>query len=79
MAAAQKALLVLEEGDPHTKNWRPQLLVLCKLGHDYKPKYRRIFNLASQLKAGKGLTIVAGIIPGIFSERVEEANTAKVV
>lgn len=28
-------------GQPHTKNWRPQLLVLCKLNDDLMPKYRK--------------------------------------
>ena len=57
MSAAQQSLLKVEEGDPHTKNWRPQLLVLCKLQPDLQPKYKSIFNIASQLKAGKIKTI----------------------
>ena len=32
MSAARFALLKLEEGPPHVKNWRPQLLILVKMG-----------------------------------------------
>ena len=31
MSTARYALTKLEQGPPHTKNWRPQLLVLAKL------------------------------------------------
>ncbi len=55
LSAAQRALLQLDEEDPHTKNWRPQILVLCKLTQQLEPKYRKVFNVASQLKAGKGI------------------------
>ncbi len=58
---------------------RPQLLVLCKLTKEHTPKYRRIFSLASQLKAGKGLTVVAAVIPGVYSEQVEESIHTKEV
>ena len=58
LSAAQRALLQLDEEDPHTKNWRPQILVLCKLTQQLEPKYRKVFNVASQLKAGKGEWIV---------------------
>ena len=62
---------------PSTSYCRPQLLVLCKLNDsDCQPKYRRIFNLASQLKAGKGLTIVAAVLPGNYADRVEDATNA---
>jgi len=52
MTTAQRALLQLEE-EPHTKNWRPQLLVLCKLDSQLKcPYHQRLLSLAQQLKAG---------------------------
>lgn len=51
MSTAQKALLTLDE-EPHTKNWRPQLLILLKLDKLLNPKYVRLLNLAAQLKAG---------------------------
>ena len=52
MSAAQSALLQLDE-EPHTKNWRPQLLVFCKLDSQLKlPLHPRLLSLAQQLKAG---------------------------
>jgi len=53
LSAARYSLLRLEEGPPHTKNWRPQILILSKLTVDMLPKYRKLFAFASQLKAGK--------------------------
>ena len=52
MSAARYSLLRLEEGPPHTKNWRPQILILSELTDEYIPKYRKVFTFASQLKAG---------------------------
>uniref|UniRef100_A0A4W4EKK2 Solute carrier family 12 member 6 n=1 Tax=Electrophorus electricus TaxID=8005 RepID=A0A4W4EKK2_ELEEL len=66
LSAARYALLRLEEGPPHTKNWRPQLLVLLKLDEDAHVKSPRLLTFASQLKAGKGLTIVGTVLPGNF-------------
>jgi len=53
MSAARFALLRLEEGPPHVKNWRPQLLVLLKIGDTLEPKYRKLMTFAGQLKAGE--------------------------
>lgn len=64
-------------GQPHTKNWRPQLLVLVKLNDDLMPKYRKIFAFVSQLKAGKGLTVCMSVIPGDYVKRHHAALTAK--
>jgi potassium/chloride transporter 4/5/6 len=41
---------------------RPQLLVLLKMDEDLHVKYPRLLTFASQLKAGKGLTIVGSVI-----------------
>ncbi|KAF3832341.1 hypothetical protein F7725_026006 [Dissostichus mawsoni] len=68
LSAARYALLRLEVGPPHTKNWRPQLLVLLKLDEDLHVKYPRLLTFASQLKAGKGLTIVGSVVQGNFLE-----------
>ena len=54
LSAARYSLLRLEEGPPHTKNWRPQILILAKPNDELNPKYRKIFSFAAQLKAGKG-------------------------
>lgn len=77
MTAASFALLRLEEGQPHVKNWRPQLLILLKLTDTLEPKYPKLLTFSSQLKAGKGLTLVAAIIEGKHSEKKMDSETAK--
>ncbi|XP_022668588.1 solute carrier family 12 member 4-like isoform X3 [Varroa destructor] len=77
LSAARFSLLRLEEGPPHTKNWRPQVLVLCKLNNDYLPKHRKMITFASQLKAGKGLTIVASVLEGDYQKMAAEAQASK--
>ena len=52
MEAARFSLLRLEERKPHTKNWRPQLLVLVRLNESLIPTHPKILAFASQLKAG---------------------------
>ena len=46
-------MLKLEEAPPHTKNWRPQLLILCKLDQNLIPDHPKVLSFASQLKAGQ--------------------------
>lgn len=53
LSAARYSLLRLEQGPPHTKNWRPQVLVLAKLNNELMPTYRKMLAFASQLKAGE--------------------------
>uniref|UniRef100_A0AAQ5XK35 Solute carrier family 12 member 4 n=1 Tax=Amphiprion ocellaris TaxID=80972 RepID=A0AAQ5XK35_AMPOC len=77
LSAARYALLRLEVGPPHTKNWRPQLLVLLKLDEDLHVKYPRLLTFASQLKAGKGLTIVGSVIQGNFLDSFGEMQAAE--
>ncbi|XP_015584917.1 solute carrier family 12 member 4 isoform X4 [Cephus cinctus] len=77
LSAARYSLLRLEEGQPHTKNWRPQILILAKLTDDLVPKYRKLFAFASQLKAGKGLTICVSCICGDYTRNSGEAMAAK--
>ncbi|XP_078526896.1 solute carrier family 12 member 4 [Lissotriton helveticus] len=77
LSAARYALLRLEAGPPHTKNWRPQLLVLLKLDEDLHVKYPRLLTFASQLKAGKGLTIVGTAIQGNFLESFGEGQASE--
>uniref|UniRef100_A0A3P8WL24 Solute carrier family 12 member 6 n=1 Tax=Cynoglossus semilaevis TaxID=244447 RepID=A0A3P8WL24_CYNSE len=77
LSAARYALLRLEEGPPHTKNWRPQLLVLLKLDEDAHVKSPRLLSFASQLKAGKGLTIVGTVVCGNFLQSYGEALAAE--
>lgn len=77
LSAARYSLLRLEEGPPHTKNWRPQILILAKLTGDLVPKYRKLLTFASQLKAGKGLTICVSCIDGDYARNSGEALAAK--
>uniref|UniRef100_A0A8D3A8C3 Solute carrier family 12 member 4 n=1 Tax=Scophthalmus maximus TaxID=52904 RepID=A0A8D3A8C3_SCOMX len=77
LSAARYALLRLEAGPPHTKNWRPQLLVLLKLDEDLHVKYPRLLTFASQLKAGKGLTIVGSVVQGHFLDSYGEMQAAE--
>ncbi|XP_057338633.1 solute carrier family 12 member 4 isoform X3 [Microplitis mediator] len=77
LSAARYSLLKLEEGPPHTKNWRPQILILVKLTDSLVPKYRKLFAFASQLKAGRGLTICVSCIPGDYTKNSGEALAAK--
>lgn len=65
-------------GPPHTKNWRPQLLCLVKLNPDtLELKAHKLLTFASQLKAGKGLTIVASVLEGNFDTESGIAQSAK--
>ncbi|KAM6980129.1 solute carrier family 12 member 4 [Aplochiton taeniatus] len=77
LSAARYALLRLEAGPPHTKNWRPQLLVLLKLDEELHVKYPRLLTFASQLKAGKGLTIVGSVIQGQFLDSYGETQASE--
>uniref|UniRef100_A0A673MFZ3 Solute carrier family 12 member 7-like n=1 Tax=Sinocyclocheilus rhinocerous TaxID=307959 RepID=A0A673MFZ3_9TELE len=75
--AAQYALIKLEEAPPHTKNWRPQLLVLLKLDSDLGVKHPRLLSFTSQLKAGKGLTIVCSVLEGTYMAREADAKLSE--
>lgn len=57
MSAARYALYRVDEAQPHTKNWRPQLLAFISLDkdderHTYSIRHNKIFNFLYQLKAG---------------------------
>uniref|UniRef100_H3AAP7 Solute carrier family 12 member 7a n=2 Tax=Latimeria chalumnae TaxID=7897 RepID=H3AAP7_LATCH len=75
--AARYALIKLEDGPPHTKNWRPQLLVLLSLDSEQCVHHPRLLSLTTQLKAGKGLTIVGSVIEGTYLNKHSEASTAE--
>ncbi|XP_008285939.1 solute carrier family 12 member 7 isoform X3 [Stegastes partitus] len=75
--AARYALIRLEEAPPHTKNWRPQLLVLLNLDSDQAVKHPRLLSLTTQLKAGKGLTIVGNVIEGTYLTKEAESKKAE--
>ncbi|XP_031439896.1 solute carrier family 12 member 7 isoform X1 [Clupea harengus] len=75
--AARYALMRLEEAPPHTKNWRPQLLVLLNLDSELCVKHPRLLSLTSQLKAGKGLTIVGSVLEGTYLTKETESKKAE--
>ncbi|NWH65986.1 S12A7 protein, partial [Geococcyx californianus] len=77
--AARYALLRVEDGPPHTKNWRPQLLVLLNLDEEQLVKHPRLLSFTSQLKAGKGLTIVGSVLQGIYLDKCTETQKAEEV
>uniref|UniRef100_A0A2A4K3L9 Amino acid permease/ SLC12A domain-containing protein n=1 Tax=Heliothis virescens TaxID=7102 RepID=A0A2A4K3L9_HELVI len=77
LSAARYSLLRLEQGPPHTKNWRPQVLVLAKLNNELMPTYRKMLAFASQLKAGKGLTVCVSVLGGDFPRRAGDASSAR--
>lgn len=77
LTAARYALLRLEEAEPHTKNWRPQILILVKPTDENLPKYRKLFSFASQLKAGKGLTVCVSVVNGEFTKKANKAAETK--
>lgn len=58
---------------------RPQVLVLLKLDEDAHVKSPRLLTFASQLKAGKGLTIVGTVVSGNFLQSYGEALAAEQV
>ncbi|KAM3929750.1 solute carrier family 12 member 7 isoform 2-T2 [Leptodactylus fuscus] len=72
--AARYALLRVEHGATHTKNWRPQILVLVNLDSEQNVKHPRVLSLTTQLKAGKGLTIVGSVLQGTFLDKHIEAQ-----
>ena len=51
---ARLSLLKLAQGQPHSRNWRPQILVLISPDEEYMPKESNLLAFTSQLKAGKG-------------------------
>jgi potassium/chloride transporter 4/5/6 len=58
MSAARYALFRVEEAQPHTKNWRPQLLAFVNAQRNdedeiYTLRHTRVMNFLYQLKAGK--------------------------
>ncbi|XP_062925825.1 solute carrier family 12 member 7-like isoform X3 [Mobula hypostoma] len=75
--AARYALLRLEDGPTHTKNWRPQLLILLNLDQEQNVKHPRLLSFTTQLKAGKGLTIVGSVLEGTFLERHSDVENAE--
>ncbi|CAF4754133.1 unnamed protein product, partial [Rotaria sp. Silwood2] len=71
MSIAHVALSRLDDRPMHTKNFRPQILAFIKCiynenQHRWMIEHEKVLDLLSQLKAGKGLIIVATIIQGLI-------------
>ncbi|XP_060553505.1 solute carrier family 12 member 4-like isoform X2 [Ruditapes philippinarum] len=77
MSLARYSLLKVQQTPPHAKNWRPQIILLCKLDENLNPKYERMIHFASQLKAGKGLTLISCVLEGVFEERKDDVRQVK--
>lgn len=58
---------------------RPQLLVLLNLDSDQGVKHPRLLSFTTQLKAGKGLTIVGNVLEGTYLTKETEAKRAEQV
>lgn len=58
---------------------RPQVLVMCKLDSELQVKHPRLLTFTTQLKAGKGLTIVCSVLEGTYMSRSPHAKTAEQV
>ena len=58
---------------------RPQLLIALKLNENLEPKYRKLLTFSSQLKAGKGLTLVASVLDGDVKDRYADGQAAQQV
>jgi solute carrier family 12 (potassium/chloride transporter), member 4/6 len=86
LSAARFALLNVDSsGQQHSRNWRPQLLVLYpdsgpmagpRQSH-VEENQRGLLSFVSQLKAGKGLTLITECITGNYSEMAVEAEKHK--
>ncbi|CAF3542987.1 unnamed protein product, partial [Adineta steineri] len=79
MSIAHVALSRLNDRPMHTKNFRPQILafIKCKYNenqHRWMIEHEKVLDLLSQLKAGKGLVIVATVIQGKYDENRDIAE-----
>lgn len=85
LSAARFALLNVDSrGITHTRNWRPQLLVLYPskemdgLFGNLEDTRKGLLAFVGQLKAGKGLTLVAQCVQGQFTQMAaQEVHTIK--
>lgn len=58
---------------------RPQVLVMLNLDSEQCVKHPRLLSFTSQLKAGKGLTIVGSVLEGTYLDKHVEAQRAEEV
>jgi len=81
---ADDAYADISGGVVKEKNWRPQILVLCKIqtketrrGTMLKLTQPSLLQLASQLKKGRGLTIVNSVLHGDVLDQSNKIKCAK--
>ena len=77
MSAARYALLRLEHAPAQMKNWRPQILYVTRCNEELQPLYARTFDFLSQLKAGRGLTLLIGLLEGCLADRINDVQLCK--
>uniref|UniRef100_A0A915J4H6 Solute carrier family 12 member 6 n=1 Tax=Romanomermis culicivorax TaxID=13658 RepID=A0A915J4H6_ROMCU len=78
LSTAQYSLLRVEESmNLHPKNWRPQLLLLLKVCPHEELQNRKMLHLANQLKAGRGLTMVASIVEGDMTKLADRERAGE--
>lgn len=58
---------------------RPQILLLLNLDSDHTVKHPRLLSFCTQLKAGKGLTIVGSVLEGTYMTKEAEVKKAEQV
>ncbi|VDD87242.1 unnamed protein product [Enterobius vermicularis] len=81
LTTAQYSLMKIDERDPHPKNFRPQLLLLLSMPWSKEivdVRYLNLLHFASQLKAGRGLSIVVSLIRGDPSSSEERKKVEQV-
>lgn len=56
-------------------------MILCKLKEDFQPQSPRLLSFASQLKHGRGLSVVGSVLAGSFTyeQRAKDVHEAKQV
>ncbi|CAM9965487.1 unnamed protein product, partial [Choristocarpus tenellus] len=74
---ARDMLLSLSYKEVHPKNWRPQLLVFCKIDAAGNPTVPGLLSLAGQMKMGRGLLMSVGLLDGDIVEDAPRAAEAQ--
>lgn len=79
ISLAHVALSRLDDRPMHTKNFRPQILSFTKCVFDENQRrwtieHEKMIHFLSQLKAGKGLIILATVIEGKYEEKRDEVE-----
>lgn len=80
LSTAQYSIMKIDENE-NAKNWRPQILVLHSMpwtDDQLDLRFTNLCHLASQLKAGKGLTMLVSFVRGNSSLDADLEQAAKV-